>query len=119
MPRKKMTKPTRKRRRTSSDALEILLRRYVVGRPEQEGALEVARLNASIAEEIYDLRIKDGLTQKELADLIGTSHSVISRLEDADYAGHSLKMLQRISVALHHRLEVRFIPLEGKRKLTA
>jgi ribosome-binding protein aMBF1 (putative translation factor) len=119
MPRKKMTKPSRKRRLPTSDALEILHRRYVVGRPEQEGALEEARLNASIAQEIYDLRTKAGLTQKELADLIGTSHSVISRLEDADYEGHSLKMLQRISIALHHRLQVRFIPVEARRKVTA
>ena len=33
------------------------------------------------------------LPQKELAELIGTTQSVISRLEDADYEGHSLSML--------------------------
>lgn len=41
---------------------------------------------------------------------MGTTQSVISRLEDADYEGHSLAMLQRIAEALHVRLELRFVP---------
>jgi hypothetical protein len=41
---------------------------------------------------------------------VGTTQSVISRLEDADYEGHSLPMLQRIAAALHKRLDVRFEP---------
>ena len=96
--------------------MEILHRRYIAGRPEREAALEGARLNASIAQEIYDLRTKAGLTQKQLAELVGTAHSVISRLEDADYEGHSLRMLQRISAALNRRVEVRFVPLVRRRR---
>jgi hypothetical protein len=34
---------------------------------------------------------------------------VISRLEDADYEGHSLSMLQRIAMALNRRLSVQMI----------
>jgi ribosome-binding protein aMBF1 (putative translation factor) len=97
---------TRKRKPTS-DALEILHRRYIAGRPEQEAALEAAILNSAIAQAIYDLRLQAGLTQKQLAYLVGTTHSVISRLEDSDYDGHSLRMLQRISWALNHRVQVR------------
>jgi ribosome-binding protein aMBF1 (putative translation factor) len=108
-----------KKHRTTSDAVEILHRRYVTGRPSQEAALEEARLNAAIAQEIYHLRTKAGLTQKQLAELVGTTHSVISRLEDADYSGHSLKMLQRISAALHYRLQVRFVPVGARRKVPA
>ena len=100
-----------KKHRVTSDAVEILHRRYIAGRPDQEAALESARLNAAIAQGIYDLRTKAGLTQKQLAELVGTAHSVISRLEDADYEGHSLRMLQRISAALNRRVEVRFVPL--------
>ena len=51
------------------------------------------------------------LTQKELAGLVGTSHSVISRLEDDDYRGHSLAMLRRIAAALNKRVEIRFVAL--------
>ena len=36
-------------------------------------------------------------------------HAVISRLEDADYEGHSLKTLQRIATALDCVVEVRFV----------
>ena len=59
---------------------------------------------------IYDARMKAGLTQKQLADMIGTKQSVIARLEDADYEGHSLSMLRRIAEALDQKLEVRFVP---------
>lgn len=107
------------KKRPTSDAISILDRRYYQGKPERQAALEDARLNAVIARDIYSLRTKAGLTQKQLADLVRTSHSVISRLEDADYDGHSLKMLQRISIALHHRLQLRFVPTGIRRKATA
>jgi hypothetical protein len=35
---------------------------------------------------------------------------VISRIEDADYEGHSLSMLQSIATALGQRLAIRFLP---------
>jgi ribosome-binding protein aMBF1 (putative translation factor) len=108
-----------KKRRATRDAVEILHRRYIVGRPDQEAALDSARLNAVIAQEIHNLRTKAGLTQKQLAELVGTAHSVISRLEDADYQGHSLRMLQRISAALNRRVVVRFVPLARARRVSA
>ncbi len=42
---------------------------------------------------------------------MGTTASVICRLEDADYEGHSMAMLRRIAAALKKRVEVRFVPL--------
>ena len=70
-------------------------------------------LNARVARLIYEARIKAGLTQAQLADLIDTKQPVIARLEDADYEGHSLSMLQRIAEALGQRLEVSFVPETG------
>ncbi len=61
-----------------------------------------------IAEEIYRLRKEQGLTQTQLAKKIGTTQSVIARMEDADYDGHSLKMLQKIARALDVRFCVGF-----------
>jgi predicted transcriptional regulator len=58
---------------------------------------------------IYDARTKARMSQRELAELIGSSQSVIARLEDSDYDGHSLSMLQRIGSALGERLELRFV----------
>src|SRR6266542_1453909 len=108
---------TRKRRPTT-DAVEILHRRFYQGRPTRLAGLEEARLNATIAREIYTLRTKAGLTQRQLAKLVGTTASVICRLEDADYEGHSLPMLQRISAALNRRVEVHFVQT-GKRLKSA
>ena len=104
-----------KRRRTA-DGLAIIDRRHFNGRPARQRALADAELNARIAQEIYALRTRARLTQKQLADMVGTTHSVISRLEDAEYSGHSLKMLQRISAALNLRLEVHFVPVKVRKK---
>ena len=57
--------------------------------------------------------MKPGLTQRELAKLVGTTHSVISRLEDDDYLGHSLAMLRRLAAAFGKRLEIRFVKDSG------
>jgi DNA-binding XRE family transcriptional regulator len=103
-----------KRRKPTTDAVEILHRRYYEGRPERLAALEEERANAEIARKIYALRTKAGLTQRQLAKLVGTSASAICRLEDADYEGHSLAMLRRIAAALDKRVEIRFLPAKGK-----
>jgi len=104
------------RKRIIRDGLEILDRKYFRGRPGRLKALADATLSARIAQEIYALRTKAGLTQKQLAELVGTTDSAISRLEDATYSGHSLKMLQRISVVMDQRLEIHFVPLRGRKK---
>jgi predicted transcriptional regulator len=49
------------------------------------------------------------MSQTELARRIGTAQSVISRLEDADYDGHSLAVLNRIAAALKQRVQIRFV----------
>ena len=105
-----------KRQRTTSNGLAILDRRHFRGRPARLRKLAEATLNAQIAQEIYALRTGAGFTQKQLAQFVGTTDSVISRLEDADYTGHSLGMLQRICAALNRRLEIRFVPLRARRK---
>ena len=103
-----------RKRKPSSDAREILYRRYYEGKPGRLAALEQERANAQVAREIYALREKAGLTQRELAKLVGTTPSVISRLEDTDYEGHSLSMLRRIAAALDRRVEIRFVPIKPK-----
>jgi len=102
--------PVRDNRKTT-DGIKILHKRFYAGRPERLAALEEARANAGVAREIHALRQKAGLTQKQLADLVCTTPSVISRLEDADYEGHSMAMLHRIAAALNKRVEIRFLPV--------
>jgi len=48
---------------------------------------------------VREMREDAGFTQAELAKKTGTTQSVIARLEDAEYTGHSLPMLGRIAVA--------------------
>lgn len=93
------------------DAVEILRRRLVTGKPEQEAELERIRAEDAVARKIYDLRTKSGLSQRAFAKLVGTTASVICRLEDADYEGHSLAMLNRIAAVLDKRVEIRFVSL--------
>jgi ribosome-binding protein aMBF1 (putative translation factor) len=98
----------------TSDAVRIL--DSMAGHdPESRRALGQARVNAAVAQLISQARTSAGLTQKELAVLAGTKQPVIARLEDADYDGHSLSMLQRIATALNQRLEINFAPLQRKR----
>ena len=78
--------------------------------PEMADLIAQERANLDIAREIYELRAKARLSQAELAKKVGTTQSVISRLEDADYGGHSLAMLRRIASALERRVEIRFVP---------
>lgn len=94
----------------TTDAIAIIHRRHYAHRPEREASLQEERANAEIARKIYDLRKAAGLSQRALARLVGTTASVICRLEDADYEGHSLAMLQRIASALNKRVEIRFVP---------
>jgi ribosome-binding protein aMBF1 (putative translation factor) len=100
----KMSKPT-------SDAVEVLHRRFYEGKASRLKNLEEARANEEIARKICELRTAVGLTQTQLAKLIGTTASVICRLEDADYEGHSLAMLRRIGAALNQRVQIRFVPI--------
>ena len=108
---------TRQKRSGTADAVEILYRRYYKGRPARLKALKKARTGDTVARKLIALRLSAGLTQRQLAKLVGTSASAICRLEDADYEGHSLVMLNRIASSLKRRVEIRFVPLAGGKAL--
>jgi DNA-binding XRE family transcriptional regulator len=104
----------KQKNKKTDDAVEILHRRFVAGNPEKLAELEKIRADDAIARKIYDLRTKARLSQREFAKLVGTTASVICRLEDADYEGHSLAMLNRIAKALDKRVEIRFVPIKRR-----
>jgi DNA-binding XRE family transcriptional regulator len=106
-----------KTKRPTTDAVQILHRRYYQGRQDRLSALEEARANDSVARKLTSLRLQVGLTQRQLARLVGTTASVICRLENADYEGHSLVMLNRIAAALRQRVEIRFVPVAQRKTL--
>ena len=57
---------------------------------------------------IYDLRTEAGLSQRVLADRMGTTQSVISRLEEGGGARNRLDTLARVAIALDRHLIVSF-----------
>jgi ribosome-binding protein aMBF1 (putative translation factor) len=99
----------KRKRIKTTDAVEILHHLYYEGKPKRQAMLKQARMNDAVARQIQDLRTKAGLTQRQLAERVGTTASVICRLEDADYDSHSLSMLKRIADALDKQLDVRFV----------
>lgn len=95
-----------------------VLERKLAKDPELRSRVEKEILNSRVASLICDAREQAGLTQQQLAERIGTRQSVIARLEDADYSGHSLTMLAKIAHALDRQVQVDLAPLakKGKRK---
>lgn len=57
---------------------------------------------------VIEARMKKGVTQKELAERIGTKQSVISRLEKGK-ANPTVSFLKKLADALSARLEIRFV----------
>jgi len=65
-------------------------------------------LNTLIATQIKVLREQRGLTQQELADLIGTKQAGISRLENVNYSAWKTETLRKLARALGVRLRITF-----------
>ena len=96
------------RKRTTSDAREILNRRLGQSASRRE-AIDQIKQDMAIGSQIHAARQAAGLTQAELASRVGTTQSVISALESAEYEGHSMTMLRRIAQAMGMRIHVQFI----------
>jgi ribosome-binding protein aMBF1 (putative translation factor) len=96
-------------KKRTANAIDILNRRHPPTADDLE-LREQFRESLAIGELIFAARAEAGLTQRELAKKVGTTASVICRLEDADYEGHSLPVLRRIAAALGRRIEMRLVP---------
>src|SRR5438105_1955640 len=107
---------SKRRKRTITDALEIIHHRYYANHPRRLAELHEAIANDDVARKIQQLRTRAGLTQRQLAKMIGTTASVVCRLEDAEYEGHSLAMLNRIAAALNKHVKIDFVSVSPKRR---
>jgi ribosome-binding protein aMBF1 (putative translation factor) len=74
--------------------------------------VDEARLRMDLAQFVYDLRDAAGITQKELAERMGTTQSAIARLEGGG-TNPSAELLQRLGHALNVRL---VLTVEGRRE---
>ena len=97
-----------KKKQFRSRALRFAYDRYVGQDTELAASFEEELAAADIANQIYKLRMKARLSQRQLAARVGTTASVICRLEDSDYKGHSLSMLRRIGTALGRNVRIVF-----------
>jgi ribosome-binding protein aMBF1 (putative translation factor) len=95
--------------KNKQDALDLHLHQQGI-EPNTDEEIREFTEQMDIARQLYEARQAAGLTQQQLAELVGTKQQVISQLEDADYEGHSVSMLRRIAAALHNRVEIRLIP---------
>ena len=78
-------------------------------RRESVSAGEVAGL-------IHRLRTEAGLSQRELAGRVGTTASVICRIEDSGYKGHSLPLLRRVAGGARATCRVMYSSRRKKRQ---
>lgn len=103
------------KKKGSDNGLQILYDRYVKGDPNRLESIKREILNCEIAQKVYEIRTNAGLTQTELAKLVGTTKSAISRLENTEYTGHSISMLQKIAYVVGMQLEINFVKIpKGK-----
>ena len=89
---------------SEKNAIKILMQR-VKKNPELQAAYIEEKKKYHIACKIRQCRHRNKLTQKELARLIKTKQSVISRLENDGYTSHSLGILKKISEVTNEPLE--------------
>jgi ribosome-binding protein aMBF1 (putative translation factor) len=75
--------------------------------PEVKKEYENLETLYEIKKQIIKLRLEQGLSQKELAEKVGTKQSAISRLENDDY-NPSVEFLSKVANALGKKLEIRF-----------
>lgn len=92
------------------DDLDKLTEKLLKRNPSLQEEFDKAGQAWDIAFQIYDLRKKAGLTQKQLATLVGTKQSNIARIEGADYTSYTLTTLEKVAKALKSRLEIKINP---------
>ena len=77
--------------------------------PEFRKHFEEERRVLALAVKIAKLREQKGLSQQEMAKLMGTSQQAISRIESGEYEGFTLKTLEKIAEATGTRLRIEFV----------
>lgn len=80
---------------------------------DSAGEIQDASVCNGIAVDLYNLRVKSNITQKELAERLGVKQSNISRWEKPGYQGYKVKMLSKIARTLGGRLWIDIRPIQS------
>ena len=81
------------------------LKKKLLKDKETRGAYKKLGPEFALIEMVIEKRLNQGLTQKQLAQKIGTKQPVISRLESGTY-NPSIKFLERVAFALNAELKI-------------
>lgn len=73
--------------------------------PEVKKGYDALELEFSIVEQVIQKRLDRGLSQKQLAEKIGTKQSAISRLEGGNIRP-SIAFLEKVAKALGSKLQI-------------
>ena len=77
--------------------------------PEFRAHYSEERQALKLAMKITKLREKKGLSQQQMAKLMGTSQQAISRIESGEYEGFTLKTLEKLAEATGTQLKIEFV----------
>ena len=75
--------------------------------PEVKKHYDEMELEYQLKAQIVEARIAKGLSQKELAKLVGTQQSAVSRYEKEDCFQMSIRQLNKVAHALGKKVEIR------------
>jgi DNA-binding XRE family transcriptional regulator len=82
--------------------------------PEVRAAYDALEPEYTLIRELIDLRIKRGLSQRELAKRAGMKQPTLARVESGKTA--SLRTLRRVADALNADVRVSLVPRHASRK---
>ena len=77
--------------------------------PEFKAHYQEERQALMLAMKIATLREKKGLSQQQMAKLMGTSQQAVSRIESGEYEGFTLKTLEKIAEATGTKVKIEFV----------
>jgi DNA-binding XRE family transcriptional regulator len=77
--------------------------------PEFKSHYQEERQALKLAMKIAKLREKKGLSQQQMAKLMGTSQQAVSRIESGEYDGFTLKTLEKIAEATGTKVKIEFV----------
>lgn len=86
------------------------LRELMQSRPVLIDEVADARVCNDVAYQLYSLRQRSGLTQKELAEKLDVKQSNISRWEKPGYQGYKVKILSKLARKMGGSLHISLTP---------
>jgi len=81
------------------------LKKELMQDPEFKKGYDALELEFSIIEQVLEKRIAKGMSQKQLAEKMGTKQSAIARLE-AGNSNPSVQFLEKVAKALDGKLRI-------------